>query len=81
MQDKLNHASLIEAGIHCSATMKRFRHNDIGHLKRTLTSGGLVVTEGVFSMDGDLAPLADIQTITQLNSWLMVDDAHGWCTG
>ena len=57
--------------------MKRFRHNDIGHLKRTLTSGGLVVTEGVFSMDGDLAPLADMQTITQLDSWLMVDDAHG----
>lgn len=77
VQDKLNHASLIEAGIHSSATMKRFRHNDIGHLKRRLTSGGLVVTEGVFSMDGDLAPLADIHNITQVNSWLMVDDAHG----
>ncbi|WP_341662795.1 8-amino-7-oxononanoate synthase [Vibrio sp.] len=77
VQDKLNHASLIEAGIHCPATMKRFRHNDIGHLKRTLISGGLVVTEGVFSMDGDLAPLTDIHAITRLNSWLMVDDAHG----
>ncbi|WP_114785648.1 8-amino-7-oxononanoate synthase [Vibrio tetraodonis] len=77
VQDKLNHASLIEAGIHCPAAMRRFRHNDIGHLKRTLTSSGLVVTEGVFSMDGDLAPLADIHTITQVNSWFMVDDAHG----
>ena len=77
VQDKLNHASLIEAGIHCPATMKRFRHNDIGHLKRALTSSGLVVTEGVFSMDGDLAPLTDIHAITRLNSWLMVDDAHG----
>ncbi|WP_152431669.1 8-amino-7-oxononanoate synthase [Vibrio aquimaris] len=77
VQDKLNHASLIEAGIHCPAAMKRFRHNDIGHLKRRLTSSGLVVTEGVFSMDGDLAPLSDIYTITQVNSWLMVDDAHG----
>ena len=77
VQDKLNHASLMEAGVLSPAIMKRFRHNDVSHLKSILTQGGLVVTEGVFSMDGDLAPLADIHKITGSDSWLMVDDAHG----
>nr|WP_284193228.1 8-amino-7-oxononanoate synthase [Vibrio zhanjiangensis] len=77
VQDKLNHASLMEAGMFCPATMKRFRHNDVEHLKRILTKSALVVTEGVFSMDGDISPLADIQKLTTLHSWLMVDDAHG----
>ncbi|MDD9194985.1 8-amino-7-oxononanoate synthase [Aliivibrio sp. S3MY1] len=82
LQDKLNHASLMEAGILSPATMKRFKHNDISHLTKLLTtsdnSPSLVVTEGVFSMDGDLSPLSQIANVTQENNaWLMVDDAHG----
>lgn len=82
LQDKLNHASLMEAGILSPATMKRFKHNDINHLTKLLNacddSPSLVVTEGVFSMDGDLSPLLDIATVAKdNNAWLMVDDAHG----
>lgn len=79
LQDKLNHASLMEAGMLSEATMKRFKHNDVQHLSKLLSSNEntLVVTEGVFSMDGDLSPLADIHQLTRENAWLMVDDAHG----
>jgi len=89
LQDKLNHASLIEAGMLCPATMKRFHHNDVDHLTKQIATNGLtnnpldgamnslVVTEGVFSMDGDLAPLAEIIEVTQERAWLAVDDAHG----
>ncbi|KAB2825872.1 8-amino-7-oxononanoate synthase [Aliivibrio finisterrensis] len=82
LQDKLNHASLMEAGILSPAMMKRFKHNDISHLTKLLTasdhSPSLVVTEGVFSMDGDLSPLSDVAKVTkENNAWLMVDDAHG----
>lgn len=79
-QDKLNHASLQEAGHLSPATMKRWKHNDTRHLDTLLDAKGrsLVVTEGVFSMDGDLAPLANIaQVAKQKNAWLAVDDAHG----
>lgn len=84
-QDKLNHASLIEAGMLSPATMKRFAHNDTVALARqlatmsgTINAASLVVTEGVFSMDGDCAPLASLRDITtEHHSWLMVDDAHG----
>ncbi|MCV5949885.1 aminotransferase class I/II-fold pyridoxal phosphate-dependent enzyme, partial [Escherichia coli] len=60
--------------------MKRFKHNDIKHLETLFTNEGnhLVVTEGVFSMDGDCAPLKDIAEVARLrNAWLAVDDAHG----
>lgn len=80
LQDKLNHASLIEAGMLCPATMKRFKHNDTQHLESLLSRSpqSLVVTEGVFSMDGDQAPLNQISNLTnQYDSWLVVDDAHG----
>ncbi|MGF1761937.1 8-amino-7-oxononanoate synthase [Aliivibrio kagoshimensis] len=81
LQDKLNHASLMEAGILSPATMKRFAHNDLSHLKRLLPNSeqdALIVTEGVFSMDGDLAPLAELSELMKERSdWLMVDDAHG----
>ncbi|USD64374.1 8-amino-7-oxononanoate synthase [Vibrio sp. SCSIO 43136] len=80
LQDRLNHASLMEAGSLSSATMKRFRHNDIAHLEKLLEplNSALVVTEGVFSMDGDLAPLSDMERVCQPQSaMLMVDDAHG----
>jgi 8-amino-7-oxononanoate synthase len=77
LQDKLNHASLMEAGMLSSAVMKRFRHNDVNHLDRLMSDNALVVTEGVFSMDGDMAPLADISVVTSEKGWLAVDDAHG----
>lgn len=81
LQDKLNHASLMEAGMLSEATMKRFPHNDVtklGALLQKADSPTLTVTEGVFSMDGDLSPLADVKAQCEAHgSWLMVDDAHG----
>ncbi|UTZ37111.1 8-amino-7-oxononanoate synthase [Vibrio campbellii] len=80
IQDRLNHASLMEAGMLSPAKMKRFKHNDIAHLKSLLNSedNHLVVTEGVFSMDGHCAPLADIAEVTRsYDAWFAVDDAHG----
>jgi 8-amino-7-oxononanoate synthase len=80
IQDRLNHASLMEAGALSPAKMKRFKHNDIEHLKSLLNSedNHLVVTEGVFSMDGDCAPLNDIAEVTRSHdAWFAVDDAHG----
>ncbi|MCG9692192.1 8-amino-7-oxononanoate synthase [Vibrio sp. Isolate22] len=80
LQDKLNHASLMEAGVLSPASMKRFKHNDVQHLESLLSRSpqSLVVTEGVFSMDGDQAPLEDIASLTnEYDGWLAVDDAHG----
>ncbi|MGF1723847.1 8-amino-7-oxononanoate synthase [Photobacterium nomapromontoriensis] len=83
LQDKLNHASLMEAGMLSGATMRRFAHNDSHSLSALLDklpsdAHKLVVTEGVFSMDGDLAPLEDLQSLCQRSgSMLVVDDAHG----
>ena len=80
--DRLSHASLLEAAALSPAQLRRFQHNDSQHLARLLAAPvegqQLVVTEGVFSMDGDRAPLADIASATRAaNGWLMVDDAHG----
>lgn len=80
--DKLSHASLLEAASHSPAQLRRFAHNDVGQLTtllaKPLTAQQLVVTEGVFSMDGDSAPLAAIDNATrEAQAWLMVDDAHG----
>ncbi|MCS0418908.1 8-amino-7-oxononanoate synthase [Vibrio diabolicus] len=80
IQDRLNHASLMEAGALSPAKMKRFKHNDIEHLSSLISAEGnnLVVTEGVFSMDGDCAPLADIaEVVRSHDAWFAVDDAHG----
>lgn len=77
LQDKLNHASLMEAGMLSEATMKRFKHNNLTHLQHLIEDHSLVMTEGVFSMDGDLAPLRAMADITGDKAWLAVDDAHG----
>ncbi|WP_073606077.1 8-amino-7-oxononanoate synthase [Vibrio aerogenes] len=79
LQDRLNHASLMEAGALSPARMKRFRHNDMTHLEQLISpdEACLVVTEGVFSMDGDHAPLKDIRRLTAERALMMVDDAHG----
>ncbi len=80
LQDRLNHASLLEAGLLSPAKMKRFKHNDMEHLESLMDEdcNHLVVTEGVFSMDGDCSPLQEIAKLTQEHkAWLVVDDAHG----
>ncbi|NUL35864.1 8-amino-7-oxononanoate synthase [Kosakonia sacchari] len=82
VSDKLSHASLLEAASHSPAQLRRFAHNDVGQLTtllaKPLTGQQLVVTEGVFSMDGDSASLAAIDNATgEAQAWLMVDDAHG----
>ncbi|BFM05930.1 8-amino-7-oxononanoate synthase [Halioxenophilus aromaticivorans] len=81
VEDKLNHASLLDGGLACGAKFRRYLHNDVASLEKTLALPGqrkLVVTDGVFSMDGDIAPLKEVvQSCRKNNAWLMVDDAHG----
>ncbi|ANX03233.1 8-amino-7-oxononanoate synthase [Immundisolibacter cernigliae] len=81
--DQLNHASLIDAARLCQARVSVYRHGDARHLAEQLAADGaprrLVITDGVFSMDGDLAPLVELATLArQSKAWLMVDDAHGF---
>lgn len=78
-QDRLNHASLQEMGSQLPCKMKRFGHNDMAVLERQLEpSRGLIVSEGVFSMDGDQGPWRELsQLAAQSGNWLMIDDAHG----
>ena len=83
VEDRLNHASMIDAARLTSATFKRFLHANPESLDEILkkTSGvkKLVMTDGVFSMDGDTAPLDRyIKICSDRNAWLMVDDAHGF---
>ncbi|MDX7989929.1 8-amino-7-oxononanoate synthase [Xenorhabdus littoralis] len=80
--DRLSHASLMEAAMYSPAQLRRFLHNDMDslrqHLLKKCSGKTLVVTEGVFSMDGDCAPLEYVaQQAKNTESWLMVDDAHG----
>jgi 8-amino-7-oxononanoate synthase len=82
LEDRLNHASLIDAGLYCGARLQRYLHADPHSLKtyldKSTSAQKLIVTDGVFSMDGDLAPLPDLsQLAAEHNAWLMVDDAHG----
>lgn len=78
-QDKLNHASLQEMGSQLPCKMKRFGHNDMAALERQLEPNrGLIVSEGVFSMDGDQGPWRELsQLAAKSGNWLMIDDAHG----
>ena len=81
LEDKLNHASLIDGGLLAKAHFKRYAHNNSAHLEtllHTATGNKLIVSDGVFSMDGDIACLNKLsQLASQYNAWLMVDDAHG----
>ena len=88
--DKLVHACIVDAAKLCGAKLRVFRHNDLNDLEAKLKWAGkqgaasgqrsariLVVTESVFSMDGDLAPLRDIVELKERHgAWLMVDEAH-----
>lgn len=82
--DKLMHASFVEGAQGCAANFKRFKHNDSQHLSQILkrnsrSDNTLIATEGVFSMDGDQAPVVELARIAQEHdAWLMVDDAHGF---
>jgi 8-amino-7-oxononanoate synthase len=85
--DKLCHACLVDAARLSSATLRVFPHNDLGKLERLLASIRskhphariLVVTESVFSMDGDLCPLREIVDLTESHdALLLLDEAHGF---
>ena len=79
-EDKLNHASLIDAARLSGAAVKRYRHLDMARLAELLvaaTGEKLVLTDGVFSMDGDVVPLPALLELTRTHdAWLLVDDAH-----
>lgn len=80
--DRLNHASLIDAASLSRAELIRYRHGDAAAVEEQFstsqTGRALIATDGVFSMDGDVAPLADLAAVARRHdAWLMVDDAHG----
>ena len=83
LADRLCHASLIDACRLSRATLRVFRHNDLEHVqallkKRPVHQPTLLITEGVFSMDGDLAPLTELARLAEeFEAFLLVDDAHG----
>lgn len=82
VQDKLNHACLIDGATLAGADLKRYPHADVDAAARQLdtaaTAGALLATDGVFSMDGDIAPLRALAGLcAKKKSTLMVDDAHG----
>jgi len=84
--DRLSHASMLDGTLLASGTFRVFRHNDMQSLERHLKhssrhrkGGVLIVTEGVFSMSGDLANLKDICSLKeQYDAQLFIDDAHGF---
>ncbi len=81
--DKDDHASIVDGARLGYGKIERFRHNDMDHLERVLRSipesvGKLIVVDGLFSMEGDLAPLPDLVALAKkYGARLMVDDAHG----
>lgn len=80
-EDRLNHASLLDGGLQSGAKFKRYAHANAEHLDTQLQKASnrkLIVTDGVFSMDGDFAPLNTLSNTARTHdAWLMVDDAHG----
>ena len=83
-QDRLNHASLLDGGLMSGARFKRYLHADVDNLQQKMQSRSpeqkaMIVTDGVFSMDGDFAPLESLSVLAQRqHTYLMVDDAHGF---
>ncbi|MCG6865892.1 MAG: 8-amino-7-oxononanoate synthase [Thiogranum sp.] len=82
-EDRLNHASLIDAAALSTAKLVRYPHNDMQALQQKLSASRarqrLIASDGVFSMDGDCARLVPMQALArQSDAWLLVDDAHGF---
>ena len=82
--DELSHACIHAGARLTEGAVRVFRHNDVGHLRAILAEHrarhprAMIVTDGVFSMDGDLAPLAALaDAADEFDAWLMTDDAHG----
>ncbi len=81
--DRLNHASLNDAALLARAAFRRYPHLDLAALARLLAGTRarrkLIVTDAVFSMDGDIAPIPDLITLAERHdAWLLLDDAHGF---
>lgn len=81
--EELNHASLIDAARLSRAKVTRYAHGDVAELRSRLSASKsqikLIVTDAVFSMDGDLAPLPELLALAEeFDAWLIVDDAHGF---
>jgi len=82
VQDRLNHASLIDAARLCGCRLRRYPHNDpegaLRQLRGVPDVGAVLATDGVFSMDGDVAPLRELALIARVQqAAFYVDDAHG----
>jgi 8-amino-7-oxononanoate synthase len=82
--DELSHACIHAGAKTCGAVLHRYRHNDVAHARELLAQDraryrhAMVATDGVFSMDGDLAPLKELSALAQeFDAWLLSDDAHG----
>ena len=83
LEDKLNHASLLDAGSISAVKMKRYPHLDTNAVAESLDSSDakrkMVLTDGTFSMDGDVAPVKQLAELCrQHEAMLVVDDAHGF---
>ncbi|HUP95276.1 MAG TPA: 8-amino-7-oxononanoate synthase [Burkholderiales bacterium] len=81
--DRLNHASLVDAALLSRAELKRYRHADLRRLEHLLETTGagakVIVSDAVFSMDGDIAPVRELLDLAQrFDAWLVLDDAHGF---
>ncbi|MDR2924931.1 MAG: 8-amino-7-oxononanoate synthase [Azoarcus sp.] len=81
--DRLNHASLIDGMLLSRAAMHRYPHLDMAALERQLAGSRaktkLIISDAVFSMDGDIAPLRELMTLAErFDAWLLIDDAHGF---
>ncbi|WP_150049321.1 8-amino-7-oxononanoate synthase [Methylomonas rhizoryzae] len=82
LEDRLNHASLLDGGLLSGARFQRYRHADLQDLSRRLQAAGgrtLVVSDGVFSMDGDIANVRGLADLAdKYQAGLLIDDAHGF---
>jgi len=81
--DRLNHACLTDGALLSRASFIRYRHADPAHVEHALAASDarqkLIVTDAVFSMDGDIAPLPELLRLADAHdAWLVVDDAHGF---
>lgn len=87
-EDRLNHASLIDGALISGARLQRYLHNDVASLEKKISnskissaSESLVLSDGVFSMDGDITELPGLVSLCRKTGvWLMIDDAHGFGT-